>query len=838
MPKKSVVIAAFIALGLAGVVFSYSTVKDLPRPERITERAVVESTKIYDRTGEVLLYEIHGEEKRTILALEEIPGYVKQATIAAEDAEFLQHHGINLRGVLRALVKNILRGDPYYQGGSTITQQLVKNSILSPERTYARKIREVILAVLIEQKYSKDEILEWYLNQIPYGSNAYGIEAAAQTYFAKSAKDLSVAEAAILASLPKAPTYYSPYGSHRDELFGRQTWVLNRMQQAGIISASEAERAKKEKLSLLPPAQNIRAPHFVFFVKEYLTEKYGEEFVERGGLKVITSLDWGLQEEAEKIVREGAEYNEKLVRAYNASLVAVDPKTGDILAMVGSRDYWAAPMPDGCIPGQTCKFDPHVNVARRARQPGSAFKPFVYATAFKKGYTPETVLFDVATEFNPLCNPDGTPGPLVKEEKDCYHPQDYDGTFRGPVSLRRALAQSLNVPSVKLLYLAGVKNSMETAKSLGISTLTDPDRYGLSLVLGGAEVTLLEMTSAFGVFATDGILHPLSAILRVENSKGVKLEEKKEASLPALDTEIARTINDVLSDNDARIPVFSPRSSLYFPGRPVAAKTGTTQDFRDAWIIGYTPSLAAGVWVGNSDNAPFDTGGLSIMVAGPLWRKFMEFALSKTPPEDFIKPEALKAEKPILRGLYRSGGIVRVDKISKKRATPFTPEELVEETSFGTISSILAHLRKDDPQGDPPPDPLFDPQFSNWQAGILRWLSVNPLPDPSVPSETDDVHLPDKRPRIGFVLPAPSLQETIPLDKIIVTVKGTFPLREVSLFIDDELTESKTVPFSSEEIRFALNRLLPPGRRNIKITAYDAVGNKETVERDLLVTGN
>lgn len=824
--------------GAGGAFFFYYLLWDLPGPDRITERSVAESTKIYDRTGEILLYEIHGEERRTVLPLKEIPPYIKQAAIIAEDANFYRHHGIDWRGIARAFLKNIARGDFYYQGGSTITQQLVKNSILTGERTYTRKIKEILLAVLIEQKYSKDEILEWYLNQIPYGTNAYGIEAAAQTYFAKKAADVTLAEAAVLAALPKAPTYYSPFGSRRNELMQRKDWILERLREAGFVSDKEAERAKKELLAFVPPQKNILAPHFVLMVREYINQKYGEEFVERGGLKVITTLDWRLQEEAEKTIREGAERNEKLVGGYNASLVAIDPKTGEVLSLVGSRDYWADPLPEGCHPGIDCKFDPNVNVALRLRQPGSAFKPFVYATAFKKGYTPETTLFDVPTEFNPLCNPDGTPGPLVKEEKDCYHPQDYDGKFRGPVTLRQSLAQSLNVPSVKLLYLAGVKDSMQTARELGISTLVDESRYGLSLVLGGAEVTLLEMTSAFGVFAQEGILHPASFVIRVENSQGVLLEEKGAASLPVLDTEVARTINDLLSDNDSRVPIFNPRSSLYFPGRPVAAKTGTTQDFRDAWVVGYTPSLVAGVWVGNSDNSAMDKSSLSIMVAGPLWHNFLESALSRTPPEEFTRPSERPPENPFLRGLYRSGEIIKIDKISKKRATPYTPENLLEEMSFGAVSSILAHVRKEDPQGGPPSKPTDDPQFNNWEEGIRRWLAQNPLPDLRPPTAFDDIHLPEKRPRITLLQPAAELAQTIVLDSIIFTSAGPFPLREISVFIDDELMGSKTAPFLSNIISFSLSPVPPKGVRRIKIIAYDSVGNQQTVEKELLVTGN
>lgn len=825
----------FLGAVAVAAVFTYSIFQDLPRVERITERDVVQSTKIYDRTGEIILFEIHGEEKRTVIPLEEIPEHIKRATIAAEDNDFYRHIGIDWRGILRALFKNILRGD-ITQGGSTITQQVVKNSLLGwSERNFTKKIREQILALLLERKYSKDEILELYLNQVPYGSNAYGIASAARTFFAKEAKDLNLTEAALLASLPKAPTYYSPYGSHQKELAARKDWVLSRMAEDGLASQEEIARAKKIKLVFAPPRQPLKAPHFVLYAREYLNEKFGEDFVERGGLRVITTLDWKLQQEAEKAVKEGAERNEKLVQAANASLVALNPRNGEILALVGSRDYWGKPIPDGCSAGINCRFDPHVNVALRPRQPGSAFKPFVYATAFKKGYTPETVLFDVPTEFHTLCNPDGTPGPLIKDGKECYHPQNYDGKFLGPVPLRQAIAQSRNVPSVKLLYLAGVQDSIQTAKDAGITTLVNPDNYGLALVLGGAEVKLLEMVSAFGAFSQDGILHPKTSIIRIEDPRGSILEEKKEISLPVIDTEISRTINDVLSDNEARVPVFSPTSSLYFPGLRVAAKTGTTQDFRDAWVIGYTPSIVAGVWVGNNDNAAMNQSALSIMVAGPIWHSFLESALATTPPEDFIKPLQQTAEKPVFRGIYRSGPLVQVDKISGKLATQFTPPELVKEVALGGVVSILAHLRKEDPLGNQPGVLPEDPQFKNWQAGIERWLSQNTLPYPSIPQEYDDLHLPEKQPKIKI----PVLDRTPEFDEspreIGIMITAVFPLREVTLFIDEELIDSKTAPILSENIIFPLEKELGAGEHRIKITAYDAVGNKSVFEQGFSV---
>ncbi len=818
----------------AGAWSAYSLIRDLPSPSRISERTVIQSTKIYDRTGTVLLYDIHGEEKRTVIPFAAIPANMTHATLAAEDVRFYSHGGIDWRGIARAVLAN-LRGGGTIQGGSTITQQLVKKAILSDERTITRKIKEIMLALMLERTYSKDEILNMYLNQIPYGSNAYGISAAAQTFFGKTPVELSLAEAATLAALPNAPTHYSPYGSHKDELLKRKDWVLERMAAAGFISADDMNAAKRENPAFTPPREDMRAPHFVQYVREYLDKKYGSDVVEQGGLKVTTTLDWSMQEKAETAVREGAARNRTLVSVYNAALTAVDPKTGDILAMVGSRDYGAKPEPAGCSAGVNCKFDPYVNVATRARQPGSAFKPFVYATALKKGYTPETVLFDVPTEFNPMCNPDGSAGAQVRDPSTCYHPQDYDGKFRGPVSLRTALAQSLNVPSVKLLYLAGIPDSIKTAQDLGITTLTAPDRYGLSLVLGGAEVTLLEMTSSYGAFAADGTWHPSSAILQVENSRGEVLEKKEDVSVSVLDPEVARTINNMLSDNDSRVPIFSPHSSLYFSDRTVAAKTGTTQDYHDAWTIGYTPSLVAAVWVGNNDNTPMNQGGLSVMVAGPIWHQFLASALASSTPEEFAPPEKLPAKNPVLGGLYRSGGIVKIDRISGKLATPYTPPELVTETSFGSVTSILGLVKKDDPTSGPPSNPGDDPQFKNWQAGIDAWLAGHPIQVPSAPAESDSLHTPSSAPQITFVMPPDNTQPVASVTEIQATITATFPLSEVSLFVDDALVSSRSAPILSPTFHFSITPPLRAGTHTIKITAYDAVGNKTVAERTVTV---
>ncbi|MEK7627665.1 MAG: transglycosylase domain-containing protein, partial [Patescibacteria group bacterium] len=438
--KTALIIIAVIFISLllfsAGI-FAYFA-KDLPDPAEISERKITQSTKIYDRTGKILLYDIHGEEKRTIVPFDEIPQYVKNATIVAEDDDFYKHSGFDIRGIIRAFWVDI-KNRQIRQGGSTITQQFIKQAVLTSDRTFTRKIKEIILALQTEQKYSKDEILNFYLNQVPYGSNAYGIEAAAITFFNKTAEDLTLSESAILAALPKAPTYYSPYGNNEKDLKNRQIYILERMFAKGYITAEELEKAKNEEMEFSQEFRNIRAPHFVMYIKSYLVEKYGEDAIETRGFKVTTTLDWDLQEKAEKIVKERVEINRKNYKANNAALAAINPNNGEILSMVGSYDYFDA------------KNDGNVNVAIRPRQPGSSFKPFVYAQAFIKGLAPDTLLFDLKTEFNPSCPADGS------QEKDqygleCYHPQNYDSQYRGPIKIQSALAQSLNIPAVKVLY--------------------------------------------------------------------------------------------------------------------------------------------------------------------------------------------------------------------------------------------------------------------------------------------------------------------------------------------------------------------------------------------------
>ena len=624
---------AFFLVLLAFVFYA----KDLPRPEIFTEKHFAQSTKIYDRTGQTLLYEIYDEEKRTIVSLETIPDHLKNAVIATEDANFYNHFGIDFEGILRSVLINLKIGQPF-AGGSTIPQQLIRSTFFTPEKTIKRKVREIILALELDRRYSKEQILEWYLNQIPFGQNAYGVESASQIYFGKTVSEISTAESAVLAALIQLPSYFSPYGENKEKLLTRKDYVLERMTGEGYLTEEEAKKAKEEIIDFKNPT-GIKAPHFVLYIIEnYLKPKYGQdlEYLKENGIKIYTSLDWPMQELAEKLIKEGVERN-KMYNAYNAALTAINPQTGEILAMVGSADWYAtSSYPEGCENSrEKCLFDPKFNIATQGeRQPGSAFKPFVYTTAFEKGYNDEMKISDEETNFG-----------IWGNKK--YSPQNYDGMFRGLVSLRQSLAQSLNIPSIKVLFLAGsddkmesleinnflgleniflkgLEKSIETAKKLGITTLNRPiSSYGPSIVLGGGEVKLLDMTSAYGVFATNGLTVPPVSILKIEDYEGNIIEENKKTSKRVLSEEIARLITDILSDNEARTPMFGPRSHLYFDGYKVAAKTGTTDNFRDAWTIGYTSSIVVGVWVGNNNNMSMTKSQPAATVAGPIFHSFL-----------------------------------------------------------------------------------------------------------------------------------------------------------------------------------------------------------------------
>ncbi len=663
-----------------------------PIASQLVTRKVNQTSTIYDSTGQHILYELHGEQNRKLVSHSEIPDVVRSATIATEDSNFYHHIGIDPLAILRALRIN-LKNDEIRQGGSTITQQLARSAFLTNEQTIQRKVLEAVFAIKLEHNYTKDQILDQYLNEVPYGANTYGVETASQTYFGKAAKNLSLDEAAFLAALPKAPSYYSPYANHHGELALRQKNILLRMGELGF--ASQVDVAKAMQLNtfakIKPLAQNIVAPHFVFYVLQQLEDKYGRDFLQTGGFSIYTSLNYDMQKTAEQVIIAGAAKNIAL-GATNAALVAIDPKDGNILAMVGSKNYF-----DQTIDGQ-------VNVTTSPRQPGSSFKPFAYAHAFELGYQPETKILDGPTDFGP----DGN-------GKD-YIPRNYDGQFHGLLTMRETLAQSLNVPAVKTLYLASIDGTLDLAHRMGITTLNDRKRYGLSLVLGGGEVKLVDMTSAFSVFATEGMRNPLQSVVKIIDHSGKIIQQETVDSRQVLDGQVARKINSILSDNAARAPIFGPKSALVLDdGRVVAAKTGTTQEFRDAWTIGYTPSIAVGVWAGNNDNHPMKVGSDGVFVAAPIWKDFMQKVLLNQPKETFVAYDVQDGSA------NQGGGMSAVITYYNKKSGKKMSQERASKADQSRVEQRIEYVPSGDLQNDPAvssfsiamPSPT-DPMYNRW----------------------------------------------------------------------------------------------------------------------------
>lgn len=632
--KKIVFFFLALVIIASSCSFYLLILKDIPSPKRLYSYEIPQTTKIFDRRGQ-LLYEVFTEQNRTLIKLADVPLFLRQATIAVEDKDFYKHQGVNpVGGILRALKETVF--GKKLQGGSTITQQLVKTALLSPERTVKRKIKEMILAFWTERLYSKDQILEMYLNQVPYGGTAWGIEAAAETYFGKKIQDLSLREATLLAGLPAAPTLYSPFGAHPELSFKRQEHVLTRMVEDGYITKEQKDEALSEKIAFRPQRTDIKAPHFVMYVREKLVEKYGEKIVEQKGLKVTTTLDLKLQEMAqETVASEVAKL--KNMKVTNGATLVIRPPTGEILAMVGSKDYFAS---------ESGNF----NVTTSLRQPGSAIKPLNYAIGIEnKKVTPATLFLDTPTCFQ-------VPG------QKPYCPVNYDGKFHGPVQLRFALGNSFNIPAVKMMALNGVETMVASSSAMGISTFKDPSNYGLSLTLGGGEVTMLDMAEAFGVFANEGIRRDLISILKVEDVNGQILQEfkdhnfipdvDKQLSYPSsilitgprvLSSETAFLISHILLDNNARSEMFGTSSFLVVPKHTVSVKTGTTDDKRDNWTVGFTPNFLVTAWVGNNDNSPMHpllTSGVT--GAAPIWNKIMSSVLKNQPdlwpkqPEDIV----------------------------------------------------------------------------------------------------------------------------------------------------------------------------------------------------------
>ncbi|MBI3983954.1 penicillin-binding protein [Candidatus Microgenomates bacterium] len=590
--------------------------KDLPNPDQINSKVSAETTRFYDRTGKTVLYEVHGDQNRTTVELADMSDHIKYATIAIEDKNFYRHGAFSAFGIIRAAIKNVLNWGEVTEGGSTITQQYVKNSLLTSERTFTRKVKELILSIQIEQAFNKDDILKLYLNEIPYGAQAYGVQAAAKTYFDKDAKKLTADEAALLAALPRAPTYYSPYGENVDALLARRDLILDEMHNQGYLKDAEWEKAKETdtyaKVNDVPNLYaNVIAPHFSLFAQNYLTEQYGEKQVAEGGYRVITTLDLGLQRKAEKAVKDGIKTVDNL-GGDNAALVAGDPNNGHILAMVGSRNF-------------NYKGYGAYNAATARRQPGSSFKPYAYATGFRStDWGPGSILYDVSTDFG-----------------GGYRPENYDHRTHGANTIRWFLGNSFNIPAVKMLYIAGMEETLDTAHSLGITTLEKASDYGLSMVLGAGEVKLADHVNGYESFANGGQHYPATPILKLYDAKNNLIEdnEKPEAKR-VLDPQVAYLITNILSDQNARLVTFGYDQNMTISGQTNFTKTGTTDNNRDGWMIGGTRHLVAGVWVGNHDDTPMY--GVTSVMSGSIWGPFMEAAHAGKANLPFERPSGIK----------------------------------------------------------------------------------------------------------------------------------------------------------------------------------------------------
>ncbi len=713
--------------------------RDLPTPGKLSSGNLSQSTRILDRNG-IVLYDIYGDQNRTYVELKDIPKTLQQATIAIEDKNFYGNQGFSITGIIRSILNIVfLRG---ITGGSTLTQQLVKNALLSPERSVQRKIKEFILAIQVDKRYSKDQILELYLNVAPYGGTNVGVETASEQYFGKKVNDLNLVESTILAGLPQRPSFYSPYSENSKAYIGRTEDVLRRMREDGYITKTEEENAKKElpNVKFLEKSQSIKAPHFSFYVKNLLIKQFGENFVEHGGLTVSTTLDYKLQSEAEKIVREEIDGVRNL-RVGNGASIVINPKNGEILSMVGSRDFFATEAASFDNSKNKVSFEGQFNVITQGqRQSGSAIKPVMYATALNKGYTASTLIVDAKTTFP---NQGG---------KD-YIPENYDKKYHGPVQLRFALGSSLNVSSVKMLAQVGVKNMLTTAYSMGISTLAPTDdntsRFGLSITLGGGEVLPMELATSYSAFANGGYkIDPIS-ILKVTDRKGnVIFEHRGENKNRVLSSEVAFLISHILLDNNARLITFGENSFLNIRGKTIAVKTGTTDDKRDNWAVGWTPSVLVLAWVGNNDNSPMGNVVSGVTGATPVWRRVILEALKNKPNEDFAKPDnviSLNIDsyggglpvdgKPTRSEYYIKGtepqgpaSIYQQIKVSKADNNKIASQSEIDKNQYDTRSFIIFKEK----------DLVSTDGKNRWQEGIDAWVNENYKDDPLYhpPTET------------------------------------------------------------------------------------------------------
>ncbi len=820
------VIAGTLVVFAAFVFYS----RDLPDPDQLLERSDELSTKLFDRNGKPI-FEVYGEKNRVLIKYEDVSPHLVNATLAVEDANFYTHRGFYFLGMLRA-VKNTLTGQGL-QGGSTLTQQVVKNAVLTQERTVTRKIKEFILALQLENKYTKEQIIQMYLNETPYGGQNYGVLTAAKAYFNKEPKDLTIAESAYLAGVPQRPSYYSFFGADPEAGIERKNYVLYLMNEKGWIGADgkrhylsdeEYETAKAEELAFDRGRVSFQAPHFVFYAKDYLAEIFGEEVVEQGGLQVTTSLDLDLQAKAEEIVADEVDSSAYL-NLGNGALVALDPKTGQILAMVGSKDYFAEPAPEGCTSGIAgeggCVFDPNVNITTSLRQPGSSIKPITYATMLEQGYTAAFPFLDVQTKFQGS-SPDQP-----------YIPDNYDGLFRGPMSLRRSLANSLNIPAVKALKIVGIDNMLETAEKLGITTLTERERYGLALTLGGGETKLVEMTSAFGAFANKGVHVEATPVIEVKDSSGNVLYKHTPVEKKALSEETAFLISDILSDDGARSTVFGSGSLLNISGHQVGVKTGTTDDLRDNYAIGFTPSIVTGVWVGNNNNEPMSYVASGISGATPIWNRFMVDFLSGKDPENFVAPSTVeKMTIDTLTGMQPYEDFPSRQEWLVKGTEPTAPSEWYQRLEICKEDGLLASdaCRKAN-KTDEKSFVDIRAELPEWQVYVDKWIGENFSGDsayfpPKMISglefdEDGDLNE-DTSPVVGIT----SFKDgdTAPLEfRLKVEVSSPNEIDYVKIYMDgDEVTEDGSEPFG---YNFTLNSA-QAGKHTFRAKARDEKGNE------------
>jgi len=832
---KRDVLMAFVCLVLivASIFFFWFSSLSIPDISLFQNRESVQSTKIYDRTGTVLLYDVSGNARRTIVTSDQISTNIKNATVAIEDSGFYGHGGIRILSIIRAMVDDVLSGG-FAQGGSTITQQLIKNTLLTNDKTIARKIKEWILAIKLEKVFSKDDILTLYLNDVPYGGNVYGVEEASKEFFGEDASNLDVAQSAYLASIPQAPTYYSPYGTNTAALTVRANLTLQKMESLGFITSDQYNQAINEKVTFLPgSSQSIKAPHFVMYVIQYLEQKYGTDAVQNGGLNVTTTLDYPLEEKSEQVVKSYIDNQGSNFNMSNAASVAINPKNGDILSMVGSYDYFSTTTPG------------NFNIATtNNRQPGSTFKPIVYSEAFIKGYTPETVLFDEPTEFDSSCSPEGQPISSSTDPSECYMPADFDGLYRGPMSLRDALAQSINIPSIQLSYLAGLGDSLKLAQKMGITSLgTDPNQYGLTLVLGGGGVSLLEMADAYGVFANDGNYVPYRSILKVTDGSGNVLEQANDPTpISVMPANVARTISDILSDDQARAAEYGLHSVFDIPGYSVAAKTGTTNNTKDVWTIGYSPDVVVGVWGGNDDDTPMIKKIAGLIIA-PMWNTLMTDALASTSADSLIKPapEDLSGDKPIFRGIWQGGQTYTIDTVSGKLATSYTPPETKKEVAITNVHSILYWVDKNDPLGPPPANPSSDSQFANWEKPVLDWAATNGYENQSttsVPTSYDDVHVPVNFPSLvvsdGNGGKPYNQSDTATIN---ISALGKYPIQQILIYANGGILA--TLNGNQSTFRFPIKNIYSLSPTNtIKIEVVDSVFDRADATTTINVNGN